>query len=235
MIKVPNETLLIDSIKKTNNELQTHEKDEDANLSANGNDGYAIVPSKGLRDDYFEEGYNLMDLDIALADWVVATWADKHLSELIQPVLLRAPEVSLNVPWDQSVDIWNLGALVPELVFGQIMFNGKATGKYELKSHLEEMNALLGPFPKTLVENAGLEAARGWFDEEGNVRDPATQRVVSLETRFGGLDEAAKLLEFVKATLSLDPKERKSAKGLLETDLWMKHDYEGDDSDEAEE
>ncbi|KAF2161550.1 hypothetical protein M409DRAFT_27948 [Zasmidium cellare ATCC 36951] len=217
MVQIPDESLLMRSPKESDDDLRAREKSVSDERPATGNDGYAIIPSKGLRDDYFGEDYNLMNLDIALADWGVATWADKHLSELIQPVLLRAPEVSLEAPCDQSVDIWNIGALVPELVFGQTMFNGRATGKYELKSHFEEMNALLGPFPKTLVESARLEEARAWFDEEGNVKDRRTTRVVGLEERFEGFGEQAEKFEgFVRAMLWLDPKGRMSAKELLE-------------------
>lgn len=41
-----------------------------------------------------------------------ASWTDKHLSDRIQPPILRAPEVTLGAPWGPSVDIWNLGCLV---------------------------------------------------------------------------------------------------------------------------
>jgi serine/threonine-protein kinase SRPK3 len=44
---------------------------------------------------------------------------------------------------DEKVDIWNLGALVPELVFGQNMFSAKdKKGVYSVGRHLEEMAAL---------------------------------------------------------------------------------------------
>lgn len=43
---------------------------------------------------------------------VLASWYDKHLTEWIQPQMLRAPEVILGAPWDWRVDIWNMGALV---------------------------------------------------------------------------------------------------------------------------
>lgn len=135
------------------------------------------------------------------------------------------------------MDIWNLGALVLELVFGQCMFDGGATGEYEVRSHLEEMNALLGPFPKVLIEKAGLKEAKGWFDEDGNVLSPAMQRVVSLERRFARLevDEAEKFLIFVKAMLELDPGKRKSARELLESDPRLQHEYGEDSSSEEEE
>ena len=47
---------------------------------------------------------------------VVASWIDKHLTEWIQPQMLRAPEVILGAEWDHKVDIWNLGLIVRPLL-----------------------------------------------------------------------------------------------------------------------
>jgi hypothetical protein len=38
--------------------------------------------------------------------------------EDVQPLIYRAPEVLLRMPWDQKVDIWNLGALVCTVCVG---------------------------------------------------------------------------------------------------------------------
>jgi serine/threonine-protein kinase SRPK3 len=93
---------------------------------------YQIIQSHNLRDYYFSEGFNLMDLRISLADWGIASWKNKHLIEWIQRDLLRSPEVFLGLPWDQSTDIWNLGALIPELIYKQKIFDGRSSedGKY---------------------------------------------------------------------------------------------------------
>lgn len=84
-----------------------------------------------------------MNLNIALSDWGVASFINRRLTEEIQPLLLRTPGVLLSAPWDEKVDIWNLGALVPELVFGQNMFSAEdKKGVYSVGRHLEEMAAL---------------------------------------------------------------------------------------------
>lgn len=41
-----------------------------------------------------------------------ASWTTQHLSDYIQPPILRAPEVMLGAPWGPPVDIWSLGCLV---------------------------------------------------------------------------------------------------------------------------
>ena len=86
-----------------------------------------------------------MNLNITLSDWGVASFVFHHLSEEIHPLLLRAPEVLLGAKWDEKVDIWNLGALIPELVFGQKMFCARdERGVYSVGRHLEEMVGCLG-------------------------------------------------------------------------------------------
>lgn len=115
-----------------------------------------IVPTQSLREFYFpdDENYNLKEVPVALVDWGVASWVDKPLTEHIQPMLLRSPEVILEAPWSTAVDIWNLGALVPELLYAQRTFSGVSPeGKYTTEQHLEEIATLLGPFPKSLLDS----------------------------------------------------------------------------------
>lgn len=193
-----------------------------------GHKDYEIIQSEGLRKHYMPKayGFNLMTLEVYLGDWGVASWQDEHLSETIQPLLLRAPEVILEAPWGPSVDVWNLGALLPELVFGQNMFSGQDSGKYTTKGHLAEMNALLGPFPQNLLSAATLNGAKDLFDNQGNVRKYRLSKVVPLGVRFEGLgeDEAPKFEDFVKVLLQIDPQQRKGADDLF-LEPWLKHEY----------
>lgn len=225
MVQIPDESIIQTFLEKT--------KVEEAPPGSR-NSEYKIIKSQSLRDYYFEDGFNMMSLTIALADWGVASWTHSHLTEHIQPVLLRAPEVLLQAPWGPEVDIWNLGALVPELIYGQCMFNGADSGEYELESHLEEMNALLGPFSRELINRSGLLEAKEWFDDDGNVRDSRLSKVVPLEVRFSDLpeSEAGKFLQFVTAMLDLDPSQRKSAKELL-TFEWIEHDFDDEEGNEG--
>ena len=65
------------------------------------------------------------EVNIVLGDWGVATWGNAHLTELIQPVLLRAPEVLIGASWGPTVDLWNFGAMLLEATRGKRMFSGK--------------------------------------------------------------------------------------------------------------
>lgn len=189
---------------------------------------YNIIPSRSLRGRYLGEiqGFNLMNLEVSLGDWGVACWKDEHLSDLIQPQSLRAPEVILEAPWGPEVDNWNLGALLPELIFGQNMLGGQDSGKFTTKGHLAEMNALLGPFPESLLSKATLNGLKDTFDSDGNVRKYRLSKVVPLKKRFAELgdDEAPKFEAFIRRLLQLDPQLRKGPGELLD-DPWLAHEY----------
>lgn len=189
---------------------------------------YKIIKSRGLRHHYIKavRGFNLLTLEASLGDWGVASWKDKHLSEIIQPLLLRAPEVILEAPWGPVVDVWNLGALLPEMIFGQNMFSGEDSGEYTIRGHLAEMNALLGPFPQTLLSAARLKKAKDMFDEHGNVRKFRLKKVVPLKDRVEDMPEgeSPKFEAFTRRMLELDPGRRKTAAEMLE-DPWLSHEY----------
>lgn len=196
----------------------------------NATKDYVVIQSQGLRDIYFPEGFNLMTLDLALSDWGVASFAKKHLSEVIQPILLRAPEVILEAPWGTAVEVWNLGALVPELLYQQKTFSARdSAGAYSTQAHVEEITALLGPFPARLLAQARLKNTGELFNVEGNIQEPRLQKTVSLAQRFSDLpmNEAPKFEALVRAMLTIDPEKRKTAKQLLE-EPWLKHEYTED-------
>lgn len=221
MIQIPDEGLVADYLNSTH----TNAPDVAKSL-----EDYAIIPSQSLREDYFQEGFNLMDLDICLSDWGVASFTDRHLSELIQPTLLRAPEVILEAPWGCPADIWNLGALIPELFYRQHMFSGAdSTGSYLTKTHLAEIEALLGPFPANLLAQVNQTTKDEFFNPDGSVADPDLSLVVTLEQRFSELpeEEAPKFQAFVRAMLTTDPEKRKTAEELLE-EPWLKHEFTED-------
>ncbi|AEO68227.1 uncharacterized protein THITE_2117654 [Thermothielavioides terrestris NRRL 8126] len=135
---------------------------------------YSPIPSRPLRYFYFneEDSRRVVEFDIALGDWGVSSWITHHLTERIQPVALRAPEVLIGAPWDQSTDLWNLGALLLELYRAVRMFDGRVPpdGHYEVKQHIAEIVDLFGPFPKELLEKGNQEIVKDIFDEDGKPR-----------------------------------------------------------------
>ncbi|KAH8680716.1 kinase-like domain-containing protein [Xylariales sp. PMI_506] len=182
---------------------------------------YSPIPSQSLKRFYFTSHQLLLDFEVTLGDSGVASWADNHLSELIQPVPLRAPEVLIKAPWDATTDWWNLGPVILEVFRCVRMFEGRGPphGHYDLKQHLLEMVAYFGPFPRTLLEKGDPELVKTYFDESGFVRDSTPLELPSLESDgyMDDLDEVNRKLfvSLLHALMKIDPQERLSTMDLL--------------------
>ena len=53
-----------------------------------------------------------MLFESVITDFGHSHFDDRHLSSIVQPAALRAPEVALRLSWDKAIDIWSLGCLV---------------------------------------------------------------------------------------------------------------------------
>ncbi|KAG6102907.1 hypothetical protein E4U14_006535 [Claviceps sp. LM454 group G7] len=170
---------------------------------------------------------------VRIIDFGVASWREKHLSDLIQPLALRAPEVVLGAPWDTGVDIWSLGCLVVEFVHGYVMFRQDPSEEdtwTDEDDHLAKIVEILGPIPSSLLKQ-GCRTAE-FFDEQGEFRRIPKFPLTSLEHLLNGErmprmkpsdmsdDEVVVFIDFVRSMLQIDPKKRKSAKQLLQHE-WL--------------
>lgn len=190
--------------------------------------GTCLVPSCRLWNRYVLPSL----LDKCITDTKTASWVDNHLSEWIQPEKLRSPEVILGVPWDAKVDIWNLGALLFELATDKRLFDGKATfrSQYSSEAHLAQMQMLLGPIPKSLLERASPEAQERFLKDDGTLRHTIDFESHSLAAEVGTCSKCGKVSDDVddrmfvgmlEAMLSLEPNERPTAQELLDCG-WLK-------------
>ncbi|KAI1837659.1 hypothetical protein DTO006G1_3137 [Penicillium roqueforti] len=184
---------------------------------------YSVIPSIPLRRYYFNETDNtrVAEFDIALGDWGVSSWEDRHLSEIIQPVALRSPEVLIQAPWDASTDWWNLGCVVFEVFRAVRMFSGSAPpdGHYELKEHLREIVDLFGPFPKELLGRGNKDIVQDIFDDNGRIKNslPMNRPGLASEAFLPGLDQGVRdeFVSFLHAMMKINPTDRISAEDLL--------------------
>ncbi|CAI7631859.1 unnamed protein product [Penicillium palitans] len=161
----------------------------------------------------------------------------------IQPNYYRAPEVVLGYGWDFSADIWNFGVLVWNIIEGTELFTQveDANGRYDPKSHLAEMIALLGPPPKEVIERAdymsqveydstiSIEVGKPcknarevfggpYFDEEGKFLHQELIPNRKLEDTIPSIDDSERelFLSFARDMLTWVPSERKTARELTE-------------------
>ncbi|UNI24634.1 Non-specific serine/threonine protein kinase [Purpureocillium takamizusanense] len=165
------------------------------------------------------------ELSVRLADFGTSSWLDDHLTEWIQPEMLRAPEVILGAEWDRKVDIWNLGLVIWELAEGRLLFDGTWTpgAPYTAEAHLAQMTAVFGNIPETLLSRS--KNRDRYFDADGKLLEPSTFPPCSLEQFSKNPDnseaEKEKFLSFIHSMTRLEPKQRLDAKQLLESE-WLR-------------
>ncbi|CRL30327.1 Serine/threonine-protein kinase DCLK [Penicillium camemberti] len=128
-----------------------------------------------------------------LCDFGQARFGSTRYCGDIQPYIYRAPEVLLRMPWDQKVDIWNVGVVI----------------------------ALLGPTPQETLQASSY--ATNFFDTEGNWKESVPVPLKSLEQLEGNLngEQQQRFLAFIRKMLRWRPEERNTARELL-TDPWLR-------------
>ncbi|CAL1698674.1 unnamed protein product [Somion occarium] len=160
-----------------------------------------------------------------LCDFGEARFGDYNNMIDIQPYQYRAPEVILDMAWDEKVDIWNVGVMIWDLFENGNLF--RTTGGPEEKQdniyHLAHMVALLGLPPKDFLARSKTDRPWRWFDEDGNWKGEAEVPNTTLEDAERQLEgeEKALFLAFMRKMLKWRPEERINAKELLD-DPWLK-------------
>jgi len=99
-----------------------------------------------------------------------------NLKGTIQPVALRAPEVTLGIRWDTAADIWSAACVVMhyigyltqffELAIGSSLFLPQAGDTWTVEDdRLAQMIGILGDIPTSFL-NTGPKSGK-FFNEEG--------------------------------------------------------------------
>ncbi|KAJ6091686.1 hypothetical protein N7467_003655, partial [Penicillium canescens] len=138
------------------------------------------------------------------------------------PMVYRAPEIMIEVPWSYPVDIWCVGMTAIDLLGFDGMFNANenAGDLYEA-THLAEIISVLDPPPAEFLA-LNPEFASSFWDETGRWRGivPIPENV-TIESLEGQMDLPLGFVKFLRRTLTWMPDERATAKELLE-DPWLK-------------
>ncbi|XP_010735722.1 dual specificity protein kinase CLK4 isoform X1 [Larimichthys crocea] len=89
----------------------------------------------------------LRSLDVKVVDFGTATFDHQHHESLVSTRHYRAPEVILDLGWNQSCDVWSLGCVLMEFYLGRTLFM-----THDSKEHLAMMEKVLGPIPPHLLK-----------------------------------------------------------------------------------
>jgi len=177
-------------------------------------------------------------LRIRLSDFGLACWQDKHLTDRIQPLVLRAPEITVGGPWEASVDVYSVGCLVHYFVVGEPPFDEArhAPGEDGVEQRrLSLQAAYFGPVPKVVVDNA--TRADVFFDEKGQIhaeiqlQPRSFEKAIDIKVQENPVlkndmvsDEIPTFCDFLHASLATDPRRRKRPRDLV-NHPWLQHSH----------
>jgi len=108
--------------------------------------------SRGERDKRPEKVRILKDPQIRLIDFGSTTFDHEHHSTIVQTRHYRAPEVVMELGWDQSCDVWSVGCIMFELAMGNMLFDTHSSHE-----HLAMMERVVGAIPPKMAEKSKLK------------------------------------------------------------------------------
>lgn len=160
---------------------------------------------------------------VKLIDFGSSCYITDSLGSYVQSRNYRSPEVILGCKYDTRIDIWSLGVIVPELATGKLLLNNES-----VPALLASMASVSGPIPAEMLHEGRntpyFVTKYGAFYEKIN-----DQVIFHFPTEVGsgkvdfGFDDN-EYNSFVQDCLIINPKQRPSAKALLQHPF-MKKNY----------
>jgi len=105
------------------------------------------------------------DPGIKVIDFGSALFESQWHSHLVQTRHYRAPEVVLGMRWSFPIDIWSIGCILLEFIYGRMVFN-----THDAIDHLNQMTTMIGPMPKKLLKIIPSEVYRTYFIKDRELR-----------------------------------------------------------------
>lgn len=176
-------------------------------------------------------GSSAMCPEIKIVDFGNACQCSLQHAKAIQTREYRSPEALLGAwPYTTAVDLWSVGAMIFELLTGEILFDANRprptaqTTKDEM--HLAEIMFLLGPIPIEVVEVGHY--SHNWFDipQTARLREKkinCKHDPMQIENRLRQTvppDEIPLVAAMIRQALVYEPSERATASELLNAE-WL--------------
>jgi serine/threonine protein kinase len=142
-------------------------------------------------------------------------------SHLIQTRHYRAPEVVLNMEWDQSADVWSIGCVLVELIYGKLLFQTRWS-----LDHFHQMISCLGVPPQAMLNNIGRRARSTFFHQNGSIKhqvegQKSPFQCSALRNYFNFNDlKGVQLFDLCSKMLCWDPMQRITASQALQHPLF---------------
>lgn len=163
----------------------------------------------------FRGGEVPSDLRIRLVDFGSTVFDSGWHTHLVQTRHYRAPEVVMRTNWTRAIDLWSVGCVCLEFIYGNMVFNTHCS-----KDHLSQMSTMIGPMPQKMRETCLPPRRDELFHSDGNLKmEDATRSPVQCKQLSYYVGDLPKLEDLVSRCLLYDPKERIHAQDML------KHPY----------
>lgn len=157
--------------------------------------------------------------EVKLIDLGSSCFITDNLTSYIQSRSYRAPEVILGTDYDFKIDVFSVGAMLPELLTGEVLFVND-----QMPYMLARLQSMFGPFPEHM-RMLGRESAKYFtpdgslymLSEEGDavaVLQAAPLDLDELLTPEGAQDEL--FVDFLTQLLQVDPAKRPTAHEALQ-------------------
>ncbi|KAM9332797.1 dual specificity protein kinase CLK1-like [Pholidichthys leucotaenia] len=156
-------------------------------------------------------------LDVKVVDFGTATFDHERHESLVSTRHYRAPEVILELGWNQSCDVWSLGCVLVEFYLGRTLFP-----THDSKEHLAMMEKVLGPIPSHLLNQSRKQRSvhnkrLNWDEQSSSDEDSITIHCRPLKQYMKTKsEEEEQLFELLGCMLEYDVCRRIS----LEEALW---------------
>lgn len=156
-----------------------------------------------------------------LNDLGIACFIDQHLTDNIQSPYLRAPEITLEAPWDPTVDTFSLGCLLYQFITGDLPFPGRAQqGISEEQDRIATLVSLFGPIPDVVLHNAARRNEFNFVCVNGQGYPVSLEIMLEHGVSSGAASEMTQeniqwFCDLLRRMLQSDPRQREGASSLL--------------------
>jgi len=196
----------------------THTDLKPENILFFNSDYFKDYQNKKDREERKEKVKILKNPDIRLIDFGSTTFDHEHHSSIIQTRHYRAPEVIMELGWDQTCDVWSVGCIIFELAMGYMMFD-----THNSQEHLAMMERILGKIPTKMIDKSKMKYfSKGklrWDEESTNGRHVRRKvkplnRYIPREERDN--DDWEEMFHLISQMLRYEPNRRITLSEALE-------------------
>ncbi|KAI1289313.1 Serine/threonine-protein kinase Doa [Halotydeus destructor] len=175
-------------------------------LFINSDYDYVPVPRK-YKEKLRKDVKKIKSSRIKLIDFGSATFDHEHHSTIVSTRHYRAPEVILELGWNQACDVWSIGCILFELYLGITLFQ-----THDNREHLAMMERILGPIPTRMCRKTKTRYfthGRLNWDEKSSAGRYVRENCKSLRRYMLSDNEDHRLLfDLVQRMLDYDPESR---------------------------